>query len=130
VSEDFRTDRKKVEGLGGGRHGAGVWVRERISSVILVILGVWGLWAVTRFLGDGYDGARTWLSSKVNAGLLLLLILVALYHMNLGLRVVIEDYVHKPFGKGALLFINFFLCLLLAVVAAFAILTVAFGLGF
>ena len=130
MSEDFRTDRKKVEGLGGGRHGAGVWVRERISSVILVFLGVWGLWAVTRFLGDGYDGARSWLSSKVNAGLLLLLILVALYHMNLGLRVVIEDYVHKPFGKGALLFINFFLCLLLAVAAAFAILTVAFGLGF
>jgi succinate dehydrogenase / fumarate reductase membrane anchor subunit len=129
VSEDFRTDRKKVEGLGGAHHGAGVWVRERVSSVALVGLGIWGLWSVTRFLGDGFDGAAAWLRSPVNAGFLILLIFVALYHMNLGLRVVIEDYVHKPFGKGALLFINFFLCLLLAVAAAFAVLKVAFGGG-
>ena len=129
MTQDFRTDRKKVEGLGGAHHGAGVWVRERISSLLLVFLGIWGLWAVTRFLGSGYSGALQWLSSPVNAGLLLLLIFVSLYHMNLGLRVVIEDYVHKPFGKGALLFINFFLCLLLAVAAAFAILKVAFGSG-
>ena len=129
MSQDFRTDRKKVEGLGGAHHGAGLWVRERISSLLLVFLGVWGLWAVTQFLGDGYDGAAAWLRTPVNAGLLLLLIWVALYHMNVGLRVVIEDYVHKPFGKGALLFINFFLCLLLGVAAAFAILKVAFGGG-
>ncbi len=129
MSQDFRTDRKKVEGLGGAHHGAGLWVRERISSLLLVFLGVWGLWAVTQFLGEGFDGAAAWLRTPVNAGLLLLLIWVALYHMNLGLRAVIEDYVHKPFGKGALLFINFFLCLLLAVAAAFAILKVAFGGG-
>ena len=129
MSDDFRTDRKKVEGLGGGRHGAGVWVRERISSVVLVILGIWGLWAATQFIGEGFDGALAWVRSPFNAGLLFLLLMTSLYHMNLGLRVVIEDYVHKPFGKGALLFINFFLCLVLAVAAAFALLKVAFGAG-
>jgi succinate dehydrogenase / fumarate reductase membrane anchor subunit len=129
VSDDFRTDRKKVEGLGGGRHGAGVWVRERISSVILVVLGIWGLWAATRFIGEGFDGAAAWLRSPINAVLLLLLVMTTLYHMNLGLRSVIEDYVHKPLGKGALLFINFFVCLVLAVAAAFAVLKVAFGPG-
>ena len=127
MSDDFRTDRKKVQGLGGAHHGAGVWVRERISSLILLGLGVWGLWAATQFVGGGFDGALTWLRSPVNAVLLVLLLCAALYHMQLGLRVVIEDYVHKPFGKGALLFINFFLCLVLAVIAVFAVLKVALG---
>jgi succinate dehydrogenase / fumarate reductase membrane anchor subunit len=129
VSEDFRTDRKKIEGLGGAHHGAGVWVRERVSSIVLVVLGLWGLWAAPQFLGEGFDGAAAWLRSPINAVLLLLLMFASLYHMNLGLRVVIEDYVHKPLGKGALLFINFFLCLVLAVAAAFAVLKVAFGGG-
>ena len=57
--------------------------------------------------------------------LLGLLVLVGLYHMQLGLRVVVEDYVHKPFGKGLLLLLNLFLCLVLAFVAVFAILKLA-----
>jgi succinate dehydrogenase / fumarate reductase membrane anchor subunit len=121
------TPRRKVEGLGGGHHGAGVWLKERASSVALVILGVWGLWSATRIAGTGFDGAVEWLHAPINAVLMLLLVLTSLYHMHLGLRVVIEDYVHKPFGKGALLMLNLFLCLVLAAVAAFAVLKVAFG---
>ena len=131
MSDDYRTDRKKVEGLGGGRHGAGVWKRERISSMILVVLGIWGLWAATRLMngveGSGFDAAADWLRSPVNAVLLVLLLVTALYHMNLGLRVVIEDYVHKPAGKGALLFLNFIVCAVLGVAAVFAVLKVVFG---
>ncbi|HWE47104.1 MAG TPA: succinate dehydrogenase, hydrophobic membrane anchor protein [Caulobacteraceae bacterium] len=129
MSDDFRTDRKKIEGAGGAHHGAGVWVRERVSSVVLLVLGIWGLWAATRFLGQGFDGAAAWLRSPLNAILLTILMLTTLYHMQLGLRVVIEDYVHKPVGKSTLLFINFFLCVVLAVVAVFAVLKVALGGG-
>jgi succinate dehydrogenase / fumarate reductase membrane anchor subunit len=119
------TDRRRIEGSGSAHHGAGHWVKERVSSVALIPLTIWGLWAAASISGTGYAGAVAWLGSPVNAVLLGLLVLLSLYHMQLGLRVVIEDYVHKPFGKGLLLMLNLFLCLAMAFVAVFAILKLA-----
>ncbi len=129
MSDNYRTPRRQVEGSGSAHHGAGTWVKERVSSVLLVPLGIWGLWSVWLFLGRGYDAALAWIKVPLNAVLMILLILSALYHMQLGLRVVIEDYVHKPFGKGFLLLLNLTICLLLAAIAVFSILKVAFGGG-
>jgi succinate dehydrogenase / fumarate reductase membrane anchor subunit len=107
------------------RHGAGIWIKERVSSLILAPLTVWGFWAAWSLTGGGFDGARRWLHAPVNAALLGLLILVSAYHMRLGLRVVIEDYVHKPFGKGFLLFLNTLFCLAVVVIALASILMIA-----
>lgn len=127
MSEHFETDRKRVEGLGGARHGAGTWLKERLTSIALVPLGIWGLWSATKIMGTGYDGATQWLRVPLNAVLLALLVLTALWHMQLGLKTIIEDYLTKPFGKGFALLLNLFFCLLLAAVAAFSIFKVAFG---
>jgi succinate dehydrogenase / fumarate reductase membrane anchor subunit len=127
VSDGYRTDRAKVEGLGSAHHGAGVWIKERVSSLILTPLTIWGLYSAYKLIGRGFDGARDWLMSPLNAILMGALMLTALYHMHLGLRVVIEDYVHKPLGKGFLLLLNLVICLLLAAVSVFSILKIAFG---
>ena len=119
------TDRRRVEGAGSAHHGAGHWIKERVSSIALIPLTIWGLWSGAELAGGGYPGMARWISSPLNAVLLGLLVLVGLYHMQLGLRVVVEDYVHKPFGKGLLLLLNLFLCLALAFVAVFAILKLA-----
>ncbi len=124
---DMRTARRKVEGSGSAHHGAGVWLKERVSSLMLVFLGLWGFWGVTDFIGGGYDAAVEWLHAPVNAVAMLLLMLTALYHMHLGLRVVIEDYIHTTGAKAACLFVNFIICLGAAALTAFAILKVAFG---
>lgn len=121
----YATDKRRVEGTGSAHHGAGSWIKERVSSLILVPLTGWGFWAASTLTGGGYDGVTRWLHSPVNAALLAVLILVSLYHMQLGLRVVIEDYVHKPFGKGALLFLNALFCLALAVIAVASIIMIA-----
>jgi succinate dehydrogenase / fumarate reductase membrane anchor subunit len=121
------TARRKVEGLGGAHHGAGTWIKERISALMLVPLGVWGLWSATRLIKAPFEDMIDWLKSPVNAVLLIALLLTAIYHMQLGLRVVIEDYVHKPFGKGTLLLLNLFVCLALAAAATFSILKIALG---
>lgn len=123
----FETDKKKVEGLGSAHHGAGVWIKERVSSVILVPLTVWGLWAAWTLAGGGYDGALAFVRTPLNAALLAVTVLVSIYHMHLGLRVVIEDYLHKALGKGLALFLNFVVCAALAVATVVSILMVAFG---
>ena len=44
------------------RHGAGEWTAERLSSLILVPLTLWGLWSGFALSGGGYDGEPTdWL---------------------------------------------------------------------
>jgi succinate dehydrogenase / fumarate reductase membrane anchor subunit len=125
----YETDRKRVEGTGSAHHGAGHWIKERVSSLILIPLTVWGLWSAATITNSGFDGATAWLKSPLNAALTAALVLISLYHMQLGLRVVIEDYVHKPVGKGLLLFLNFAFCLALAFAAVVAIAKVAFNLA-
>jgi succinate dehydrogenase / fumarate reductase membrane anchor subunit len=121
----YTTDKRRVEGTGTAHHGAGTWIKERVSSLILVPLAGWGLWAASTLSGGGFDGATRWLHSPVNAALLAVTILVSLYHMRLGLRVVIEDYVEKPGARGALLFLNAVFCLALAVIAVVSIVKIA-----
>lgn len=126
-SGGYRTDRARVEGLGAAHHGAGTWVKERVSSILLVPLGIWGLYSAFELAGVGYGAILAWMRLPLNAVLLILLMLTALYHMHLGLRVVIEDYLHKPLGKGASLLLNLVICLFLAAAAVFSILKIAFG---
>jgi succinate dehydrogenase / fumarate reductase membrane anchor subunit len=128
---DFSTDRRRVEGSGSAHHGAGTWIKERVSSLILVPLTLWGLWSAYEVMGGGYEAAVAWLRLPLNAVLLALTVGVSLYHMQLGMRVVVEDYIHRTFSKAALLFINFVLCLALGAAALFSILKVALpgGLG-
>jgi succinate dehydrogenase / fumarate reductase membrane anchor subunit len=126
----YRTDRSRAAGLGSAHHGAGVWIKERATSILLVPLTLWGLWAAATVAGGGFDGAVAWMKEPLNAILLLLLLGVSLYHMQLGMRVIVEDYIHKPFSKAALLLVNYSVCLGLGAAAAFSILKVAFsGLG-
>jgi succinate dehydrogenase / fumarate reductase membrane anchor subunit len=123
----YRTDRSRAQGLGSAHHGAGTWIKERVSSIILVPLTLWGLWSAALLSGSGFRGAVDWMQVPLNAVLLLLTVGVSLYHMQLGMRVIVEDYIHKPFSKAGLLIINFVVCLALGVAAAFSILKVAFG---
>jgi succinate dehydrogenase / fumarate reductase membrane anchor subunit len=109
------------------RHGAGEWTAERLSSLILVPLTLWGLWSGWTMSGAGYEGALAWLRSPVNAVLLAVTVLVSLWHMHMGLKVIVDDYIHKPSSRAALLGLIMVLCLLLAAASVFFIVRLALG---
>jgi succinate dehydrogenase / fumarate reductase, membrane anchor subunit len=106
-------------------HGAGEWVAERLSSLILVPLTLWGLWSAAQLAGGGYDGALIWFQSPVNAVLLALTLLASLWHMNMGLKVIVDDYIHKSSTRGALLGLIAVVCLALAFASVFLIVRLA-----
>ena len=96
----YETPRKMIGA--SARHGAKTWKAERITSVLLVPLTLWAVWAAWTLAGTGMDGAAAFVRQPLNAGLLLLTIAITLWHMVLGMQVVIEDYLHGAMGTLAL----------------------------
>lgn len=93
----FRTDLKRARGYGAAGHGVGHWMAERMTSVALIPLGLWAVYAVLHLATAGYDGAVDFLQSPINIVLILLTLAISFHHMHLGMRVIIEDYIeHKP----------------------------------
>lgn len=127
----YKTDHKRARGLGAAGHGAGHWISERVSAIALAPLSIWAIYSALRLAKADYGQAVNWASQPLNAVLLSLLILVSFWHMHAGMRVVIEDYMHKALGKVSLLVANLFIAVLAGGLALFSVLKVAFtGGGF
>ena len=121
----YRTSLSRARGLGAAGHGVGHWIGERVSSVALVPLVVWGVWSALSLARGDYDTAVQWLGSPVNAVLLVLLLAIGFWHMHAGMRVVIEDYLGRPLTRSAALLLNLFVCGLGAALAIFSVAKVA-----
>ena len=106
----YRTPLGRARGLGSAKSGVGRFIGERVTSVALVFLVIWAVGSALTLARGGYDGALHWLGSPVNAVLLLLLLVVGFYHMQVGMTVIIEDYIGKPVTKALLLIANAFAC--------------------
>jgi len=122
---DFRTPLPRARGLGAAGHGVGHWISERVTSVALVPLVLWGVFAALRLARSDYDTAVAWLASPLNAVLLALLTVISFMHMHAGMRVVVEDYIHRRITKAGLLLLNLSVCALFGALALFSILKVA-----
>ena len=94
--------------------GAWTWIKERASALILAPLMLWALVAGATLAGLDHAQALTWMAQPMNAMLMAVGLLVAVYHLHLGIRVIIEDYLHGSAGKLALM-LNLLGCLVLAV---------------
>jgi succinate dehydrogenase / fumarate reductase membrane anchor subunit len=118
---------KRVRGLGSARSGAHHWWLQRATAAGNLLLLGWFA-ASLIFLPDLSHATVTgWIASPFVALPLLLLTVSTVWHMQLGVQVMIEDYLHAEGSKLlALLALRFF-AVAIASVSAFAILKLAFG---
>jgi succinate dehydrogenase / fumarate reductase membrane anchor subunit len=121
----YRTPLGRARGLGAAHHGAGHWLAERVSSLALIPLVLWISFTALQVAGAGYAGAVAWVRHPLNAVLLALLLGISFQHMHAGMRVVVEDYIHKTTTKAGLLLLNLFVCVLFGALAVFSVLKVA-----
>jgi succinate dehydrogenase / fumarate reductase membrane anchor subunit len=99
----IQTPLGRVRGLGSARSGTHHFWHQRLTAVVLIPLTIWFVWAVARYTGAPYVEVIDFLHNPFNAAAMLLFVLAGLYHMVLGVQVVIEDYIHREGTKLLLL---------------------------
>jgi succinate dehydrogenase / fumarate reductase membrane anchor subunit len=97
------------------RHGAGTWLAERFYSLVLVPLTAWAAWAGFKVCDTRIGQVKAFIAQPLHALLISLTVAVAIWHMYLGLRTVIEDYFDQDEGRGVVLFVAFLLSLVLLI---------------
>lgn len=123
----LRTPLGRVRGLGSAKQGTHHWWAQRITAVALVPLTLWFIFSMAALAGADAAAAAQFVAQPVNAILLLLLIAATFHHLQLGLQVVIEDYITGEFAKIASLVVVKLLAVAFGVAAAFSVLKTAFG---
>ena len=103
------------------------WILQKVSALVLIPLVIWFLFMIKDFLYYDFTNKILWFKNFYNSLLLSIFILVSIFHLRLGLTVVIEDYIHSLKRKKTLLSLLEILYLFLAVFTVIMILILYMG---
>lgn len=123
----LRTPLGRVRGLGAAKEGVGHWWAQRVTAVALVPLVLWFVASIVGLIGADHAAFVAWVRQPLNAILMTVLLAAGFHHLQLGLQVVIEDYVHCEAVKLTALVVVKFAAVLLALAGIFSVLKLAFG---
>ena len=115
----------KVEGMGASHSGTGHFWRERVTSVALIPLSLWFAFIMMGLAGTNEVTMVQYLAHPWSAILMAAFVVTSLYHMSLGLQVVIDDYVHTAGMKIALLVLVRVATIAIIAISMFALIRIA-----
>jgi succinate dehydrogenase / fumarate reductase membrane anchor subunit len=121
----LETPLHKVEGLGSSHSGVTHFWRQRVTAAALIPLSIWFAVSVLGLVGATETGTLVFLSQPLNAILMAVFAVILLYHMVLGLQVVIDDYIHGAGMKLFLLLLMRAFALAVGAACLFALLRIA-----
>lgn len=128
-SEDMSTPLGRVRGLGSAQHGGEHWIRERLTSAALLLLGIWLIASLLLLPSLDRNTVAEWLRPASGAVPMALFVILSFIHAIDGLKVVVDDYVHDAgnnvFLNGLILFAGYGGMAL----ALFSLAKIAFGSG-
>jgi succinate dehydrogenase / fumarate reductase, membrane anchor subunit len=123
----LRSPLARVLGQGSAKDGVHHWWVQRLSSVALVPLTVWFVVSVLSLPALDDATVTAWIGQLWTMVFLILLVLTASWHSQLGVRVVVEDYVHGAGTKALTLALVTFFHVVVAAAGVLAILKVGLG---
>ena len=117
----------KARGLGSAREGGEHWLSERVTSIALLLLGLWFIASLLLLPSLDQRTLVEWLRLPSAAVPMALLIIVGFRHALDGMKVVVDDYVHEEGNRFALNTLLLFLAVGGGALALFALARIAFG---
>jgi len=125
--KDLRSPLAKAKGLGAsGDASHHFWV-QRISGLGLITLLIWICVSIAFLPTADYSTVVSWLQSPFNGIVTILCVILSFYHAQLGLQVVIEDYVsNHSIRLTGILFVKFLSYFLMAA-GVYAVVKITLG---
>ena len=122
-----RTPLGRVRGLGSAKEGTEHFWAQRLTAIALVPRALWCVASLAVYTGADHATAKAWLAEPFSAVVMVLLVVTGFHHAQLGLQVVIEDYVSTEWIKVLSIILVKLGALALGVAAIFSVLKIGFG---
>ena len=123
---NMRTPLSKVRGLGSAKSGTEHFWHQRLTSLLLVPLVLWLGFSLAAMPVD-HATLTEWIAQPLVTVGLVLLIIVVFYHAQLGLQVIIEDYISSHARRTVVLLMSNLACLAFGAVGVVSVLRISFG---
>ena len=123
----FRTPLKNARGLGSSKSGTEHFIHQRLTATALVALTIWFLCLVLSLIGADYVTAVETVSKPWNAIRLVAFLVAMFSNAQLGLQVVLADYIDHSLMAMALQTTVKFIAVHGAIVSIFAVARMALG---
>jgi succinate dehydrogenase / fumarate reductase membrane anchor subunit len=126
LDTSMRTPRARTSYLGSAHSGTKHFWRQRLTAVALVPLTIAFVFIVASLVGRNHAAAAQILGSPFVAITMMLFVIASVYHMWLGMQVIIEDYVHSNL-KLTLIIANTFFSFVVGLSSIYALVKLSFG---
>lgn len=123
----FQTPLKHARGFGSGKSGTAHFWQQRVTGVAALLLSLVYVVLLVKLQGDDYPTVIATLGNPFVAVLMLAFLGVSVWHMKIGMQVIIEDYVNQPFLRVLALMANSFFSALVGIASAVALIKITFG---
>ncbi len=123
----LRTSLGKVRGLGAAHEGTDEFWIQRLTSISAIPLTFFLVGSCLYLLGADYEAAQAYVSSVFVAPALSLVMIVFIWHMHIGMKEILVDYMHSPVIKFASLICNTLYAVFLSFTCVYAILKLCFA---
>ena len=122
----MRSYLSRARGMGAAGSGLHHWWTERVTGIALIPLNIWFVYAVLHLLGAPQAAIHRFVANPLNTVLLLATVVMTFHHMQLGLQVVMEDYIDNRKVQAVALLLNKAVALILGLLCTVSILRMAF----
>ena len=123
----LRTAASKVRYLGTARSGTSPARAMHVTSIALMPLAIAFVWILASLVHKDYAAARAELGHPFPAIVVLLFVGASIYHMKLGMQVIIDDYVHESHLKSWALIANLFFSIAVGLACVYSLLKISFA---
>jgi succinate dehydrogenase / fumarate reductase membrane anchor subunit len=123
---ELRSPLSKVKGLGSAKDGTGHFWHQRLTALLLIPLVLWLGFSLAAMPID-HATLVGWIQQSWVTVALVLLLIVVFYHAQLGLQVIIEDYISSHSKRTLTLLLSNLVCLLCGTIGVISVLKISFG---